>query len=505
MTYHLARVMHWIQNGNVEHYATHIERQVSQPPLSEYVQMQFILLGGADRFANLVQWIFMTGTLAVIFQLGYLLSGNKNIALLSALLAVCVPMGILQSSSTQNDYAVTFFIAGAMLFAYQSYFSKFSALYIIGFSLSVALACLTKGTAYIFLIPVVVFYSVCAIVQLRMQIWKPLLAGIIIFIAINGVFFMRNVQTFQHPLAPDPTLQNAFIGLQPIASNTAKNAAMHFLTPFAEVNKIITTIVEKYHAVIGTDINDPRFNWQFSPQFSTANLYPHEDYATAPMHILFLFLACLWVLFTLRKNKWYVVSYVSVIIVMWLMFSMLLKWQVWHCRLHLPMLIISCPVLAIYIFRLPKLLYRTAIFLFVLVAIPALVYNYSRPLFGSESVFTNSMYDQYFFNQPESKKPFFDMSAVIQRNNMHSVGWAITGDTWEYPMWVLLQDTYRLRMEHIMVNNKTAMYEDSTFVPDGIINTILQPDSVNRIYFHGNAYQTVYENDTWKFMQKVEQ
>lgn len=503
MTYHLGRVMHWIQNGNVNPYATHIVRQVSQPPLSEYFQMHFLLLSGSDRFANLVQWMFMTGAVAVSGRIGLQLTGNIKIARVSMLLAALIPMGILQSSSTQNDMAVSFFILTALLFAIKAATKNFKLQEVLLFSISVSLACLTKGTAYIFLLPVILMYGIQAILKLRLQVWKPLLIGILIFIAINDTFFLRNYSTFHHPLAPDTTLQNAFIGIQPIATNTVKNLAMHFLTPWSAINNVVTSAVVKYHQLIHTDINDPRFSWEFSPPFSASQLYPHEDYATAPFYILFFLIACVYLLFTMRKHSWRISLYALVVISMWLTFSLLLKWQVWHCRLHLPMLLASTPLIAFYLNTCRKSVRSISIIVFIVFALPSIFYNYSRPMIGKDSIFTNSKYDQYFFNQPTNEKPFFDMSAIIQRNNLKNIGWVISGDSWEYPMWVLLNDETHLRMEHILVKNATQKFEDASFIPDGIINKMIAPDSLGRIYYHNAAYQVVYENDPWMFMQKV--
>lgn len=505
MTYHLARVMHWLQNGNVNHYATHIVRQVSQPPLSEYFQMHFILLSGSDRFANLVQWMFMTGAVIASGRIALLLTGNTHIAKLSALLAALIPMGILQSSSTQNDMAVSFFILTALLFAVRAIQNCFNFRDVWLFSTVVALACLTKGTAYVFLLPAIAIYGVIAAVRLRLGIWKPLLTGLVIYFALNSFFLQRNYTTFHHPLAPDTTLQNAFIGIQTIATNLEKNLAMHFLTPWQALNRPVIAVTESYHHMIHTDVNDPRFNWQFSPPFRAAQLYPHEDYATAPLHVLLFCIACIFLLFTLGRHKWELLVFALAIAGMWVAFSMLLKWQVWHCRLHLPILLASTPLVAYFLYACRKYIRIIATGLCILVAAPSVFYNYSRPLFGNNSICTNSRFDQYFFNQPAIEQPFFQMSAIIQRNNLAHIGLLLSGDSWEYPMWMLLGDVEGLQMQHILVKNASGMYEDNNYIPDGIINKIQQPDSLNRIYYHNTAYRIVYENGSWMFMEKVEE
>jgi len=56
MTYHMARVMYWMQHQSVAHYPTHNPRQLDSPPWSSFAIMHLQLLSGGDRFANLVQW-----------------------------------------------------------------------------------------------------------------------------------------------------------------------------------------------------------------------------------------------------------------------------------------------------------------------------------------------------------------------------------------------------------------------------------------------------------------
>ncbi len=125
MTYHIARVMHWMQNKNVNHYPTNIGRQISQPPFAEYVILHLRLFNDNDRLANLVQWIFMCGSIICVSLIARESGGNKTTQLLSAFFAATLPMGILQSTSTQNDYAGSFFIASSVLFLLRYYYEHF--------------------------------------------------------------------------------------------------------------------------------------------------------------------------------------------------------------------------------------------------------------------------------------------------------------------------------------------------------------------------------------------
>src|SRR5262245_61501082 len=63
MTYHMSRVVHWIQNRGVSFYPTHIMYQLFHSPWAEYAILHLQLLSSGDRFANLVQWFSMGGSM----------------------------------------------------------------------------------------------------------------------------------------------------------------------------------------------------------------------------------------------------------------------------------------------------------------------------------------------------------------------------------------------------------------------------------------------------------
>jgi hypothetical protein len=110
MTYHLGRVVHWVQNHSVQHYPTNIQRQLFMPPWAEFAVTHFYVLNGGDRLSNGVQWFCMLGSLTGVSLIAKQLGGSKESQLLAALIAACVPMGILQASSTQTDYVLTLWL-----------------------------------------------------------------------------------------------------------------------------------------------------------------------------------------------------------------------------------------------------------------------------------------------------------------------------------------------------------------------------------------------------------
>ena len=66
LTYHLPRVMHWIQQQSVEHYPADNTCQLEFGPWAAFVVTNLHLLEGNDQWDNLVQW-FAVGRTAYSF------------------------------------------------------------------------------------------------------------------------------------------------------------------------------------------------------------------------------------------------------------------------------------------------------------------------------------------------------------------------------------------------------------------------------------------------------
>jgi hypothetical protein len=104
MMYHLPRVEHWIQNRTVGFYPTSDVRQLYTTPWAEFAILQLRILGGGESSTNWVQWAAMAGSLIGVSLIARQLGAGRTGQLMAASIAVSLPMGILQSVSTQTDY-----------------------------------------------------------------------------------------------------------------------------------------------------------------------------------------------------------------------------------------------------------------------------------------------------------------------------------------------------------------------------------------------------------------
>jgi 4-amino-4-deoxy-L-arabinose transferase-like glycosyltransferase len=507
MTYHLARTMHWLQNKNVEHYPTAVERQVSFPPLAEYWMMHFMCVSGIDKMANLIQWIFFCGTLCAVHQLAGELGASKKGRYLAVFFVATIPMIILQSNSTQNDLVTGFFISTTVLFLILCIKQKFQIRHVMLFAAAVAMACITKGTAYVYLMPVILVFAVSAVIIKKTTAIKIAVISIGIIIFFNGMHWFRNYKTFQSPLGQQYELTNEIITLNGVSSNVIRNIAMHLRLPLEWYNTALNNIVISLHEWIDTDIHAVKYKWFGTPAFIYGTFSLHEDGAGSMLHVMTALLLFVFLVFNIRKTNKLLLLYAAIVLAMFICFCLVLRWQIWHVRLHLPMIILAS-VFSALMFEKIQAKYATILcILLFLYSLPFLFYNYSRPLIGANNIFYKNAYNQYFFTNMKLQQPFFTMSAIIKRNGLQNIGWAVMGDAWEYPMWKLLEEEKPLRMQHILVTNQTAtlLTEQpfASFIPDGIISTSVEPDSLGQMHYKGRDYFLVYSGNGLKFYQDV--
>jgi len=490
MTYHMSRVVHWLQNRSVAHYPTASLRQLELNPWAEFGIAHFQALSGGDRFANLVQWFSMIGSVIGATLVADRLGARQRGQLLAAVLAVSIPMGILQASSTQNDYVVAFWL---LCFAWSGIRLKEEQHmgWAIMAGASLGLALLTKGTAYLYALPFAIwfFWAVARSAPGRAALFG--LGVLFPCLFLNAGHYYRNYTLFSNPLASDTAgYSNETIDAKSVLSNVVRNSAIHLSTPFDEVNTSIEQGIGVLHDLLGVDINDERTTWP-GTTFGVQRIIRHEDYSGNLLHAV-LALITLGLLVgrrSVRSISSAINPYVLCVTGGFLLFCLFLKWQPWNSRLHLPLFVLGAPATGVVLGRLRHQgLALTTAGILIVAAVPWALWNISRPLapppkavidrffYGNSlpaTILTADRIPQYFTNRLSLWRPYLAATNLIKARGARNIGLKLREEDWEYPLWVLLKGEGGKgpRIENIDVHNRSGNIRLGDFRPDLVVIT----------------------------------
>lgn len=489
LTYHLSRVMHWQQNQSMAFYATPIQRQLAFGPMSEIGMLNYQILAGSDRLVNFVQFFAMIGSLVGVSVIAELLGAGVNGQVFAALAAMTVPMGILQATSTQNDYGAGFWSLCVMAFVVAQLKNEFSMALIMLTGGGVGLAINTKATAVIYLAFIGAWYVLGAARRLGTGAWKPMIVIALIAIPILLPQAWRNSRLYGNVLgvAPGPELTgtvNEVASPRLWASNIVRNVADQLATPSQQMNQAIEAIATRAHGLLGIDVNSPLSTWRGSHFRVVFTL--HEDSASNPLALVLVAVAMLALIVGRRAQAW---PAAAAVLGGYLLFNVVLKWQPWNSRLELPLLIMAMPLVGVAasIYAPKRGLTALAIVL-GLASLPYLFANSTRPLLGKESVLLTDRQQQYFYypSVADASASYFAVARTVNEAGCNQVGLVISYDTPEYLSWVTLR-AYQpdVRIEHVLVKNSSGQY-GAAFVPCAIISTTGQ--ARQELDYEGHAY-----------------
>jgi len=496
MTYHMSRVMHWVQNQSISFYPTTILRQLLPAPWAEYAILHLQLLSGSDRYANFVQWfsllISLVGVSAIAAELGAKAQGQWWAAVLCA----SIPMGILQATSTQTDYAVAMwlvcFVYACVLFIKTSTLSSAAVA-----GLALGLACLTKPTAYIFAAPLLVWLGLDSLFKKPAKIWVQLLVIPFAFLLINAGHFYRSYVLTGSPLGQaieqgEYSYDSQLRTVPAVASSVMKNIGLHLETG-TRLDHWVDRSIFHAHRAIGLEVNDSRTTWP-GFDFKVQGLSHHEDYAGNLWHALLILTTAL-AYFLFMKRAQLPTIYFLTLICGFLLFCGYLRWQPWHSRLQLPLFVLWTPFLALVLEKAQQFTIRDFIyvqfpalnkrlpcffkisewvsqvrlgallvFITALASLPFLHDSVTKPLFGSRSVFVTPRAEQYFAANPSLMSSYIDVGRYLNDGHCQRVGLLGFGNDFEYPLWVLInegREANPIRIEHIEVGNITKSLQQN--------------------------------------------
>lgn len=476
MVYHIARIPHWIQNSSIANYPTHILWQLNMNPWAEFALLHLQILAEGDHFANLVQWFSMIGSIigATLIAKQFRLNAKGQIA--TAVLAATLPIGILQGSSTQNDYVMTFWLVCFIYFVLQLTFDL-RLIYTMACGASLGLCFLTKGTGYIFAVPFIAWLIIDGLKRHKLKFLTHLLLIGFIVLSLNLGFYARNIDLYQNILSPLPRMNgttNEIFSFGAFSSNLIQNISLNLTTP----NKY-TALAAQYCtyallAILNLNIADPRICWggMRLNLIENAQFQYHEDFAGNFLHLI---LTGLLILFFIKdkdlKKNHLLWKYLGSIIVGIGLFCLFIKWTPWSTRYHLAGFVLLAPFCATVLLKTRKNRMINTVCVILLVAtIPWIFLNKKRPVLAKENIFNISRQEQYFFFISQFADPYLN-AAKIMPKTCSEIGLTLDDFSLEYPLWIFLKkENPNVRIEHIDVTNPSSKYKLKGFDPCVIID-----------------------------------
>lgn len=491
MTYHMSRVVHWIQNGSVAHYPTYNLPQLFHPPFAEFAIMHLQILSGGDRFANMVQWFSMISSIIGVSLIAKELNASIRGQVFAAVFCATIPMGILQASSTQNDYVVSFWLVCLAYYILLVIKTKNQPdlLFFIGASLGLAL--LTKSSGYLYAFPFMVWFGLVQIRRWHWQSWQPILLTTTIAILLNLNHYLRNLDLFGSVIGTPENFSVEYkievISLPTFLSNLFRNLALHldivrnlglqnFITP---ITGIANKLLLMFHSAIGVNMYDPRITAAYS---GVPGLSFDENIAGNPLHffvILGLLFYCL-LQKKLRKNNLLLIYFLT-IISGFLLLCLLLKIQSYQSRHHLSAFLLFSAVVGVSLSQIPlRKVANSLAILLIVASLPWVFQNKFRPIAAEANIFNLSRIEQYFINRPQLQEPYVQAANFVLSTGCQHVGLSlgkgisVGNEYWEYPFWVLFhQQTKNIRLENVEPQNVSLPlaqnYPHNNFTPCAIV------------------------------------
>lgn len=485
LRYHMSRVVHWTQNRSLAHYPTHSQSQNFFPIWAELTILNLRILRGNDQLANLVQWFSMVGSLIGVSKIASTLGAGRRTQLLASAFVVSIPMGILQSTSTQNDYVTAFWLVCLSHFILISKKRELSVFEWRCLALATGLGMLTKAHFYIYAFPLLLWYFVPRLFQRGLQRTFIEVAGFagLAFIPNSG-FWIRNMLTYGSPLGPDWLVTSTIkFHWNPLMWITAliRQLAINFTSTIPKLNSTIISFVGTVQDLLGDNFE----NFQLVPGWN------HEDLAGNPLHMLTVFFTTFIIIFVRRQARvGLALRYAMIVLSSFFLISIVFNFNIYYIRFHLPFFVLWGGIFGVvaYFSDLKNFAYFAAVLLLVS-SIPWLLLNRTRNVISyqpytslGESVFREPPEYVLLANWNELREPFLNATEAVKSTDCKDVGLKKDSGDIEYPYWWLLEAPQSgIRIEAIDPTAALERYIDPSFSPCAIICSVCD----DRDRFHG--------------------
>ncbi len=499
MTYHLARIVNWEQNCSVFPYATHIERQVTSPVLGAYVNLFVYILGGKhDRMLNLLQCMSFGINALLVYGIVRKLGVGIKLSFLAPVLYMCTPIALAEATTTQVDNFATVWLLAFLYLMLdlmnvdtELEWNRETRSRVVFSALCIALGYLAKPSICF---AVLIFLIWLLMVSVRRRTdWKIILQYLLLSIPVLILTvtpnLLCNVITFgsiSHSSAGERQLVGTW-NPRYMFVNFVKNVTFNLVPAKREAFRpFFKNIIYRIAGILQVDPDDPAISedgrvFEF-PDIPALNC----DVALNMFLSVAVLLAFVWFLLRIRKQKQMIKGFSVYAVSSFLLFCCFLRWEKFINRY----MIAYFALLAIFIVVQVHDMMKTGIVPVCRYGVCTVLVICSLMNFKSEIQYLKDTApfvkpDGYFTYNPDIKDGYISAISKIQSFGSGKIGLVVGQDSFEYPLWSVLQNQ-GYEIKHIMVSNMLGKYEDMDYVPDYIL---VERGREGNMIFHGENYR----------------
>lgn len=515
LTYHMARVVHWIQNGSVAYYPTAIDRQNVMGPGAEYLLLFLQVLSSSDQLANLVQLFAFIVLVISVLHILRLFKGDRRSAGWIMILSVTAPIAIMEASGAKNDLVAAVMTLAVLLSSMRLLLGRIDKMHMREYGLigvCIAGAFLVKPTALLAAGPIL-FVSFCRHLPMMFSssVAKRVAAGtgltLLAIIIVAGPDMARKSANHvsRHEVYPVYPLFSSY------TADRFWNPLRHFShnTPFPDFTVSLARKIGYHGSLITKDV----FNFQ---EDMIGNPFQASAALIAAGASILTWLIVVW----WRPCSTYLFFLSLSPILSWFAFGLVIKDQGWLTRLQMPLFYIL-PLSFVFLqslstknnifsFVFEKILYCTA-FCSLAYALLTATHVSPRPLvlshFWGERP---SRIGAYYANIPVLKTDHNFFLQHVEEQGCMRIGLLFGPDSVDYPLtWRAMQAGIQTRYirEPLYDESGTSIWkfreEDldwpcMLYASYGVIEHVPNRGSQ---YLSVGDYHTYIRNLQWEFEQ----
>jgi hypothetical protein len=413
----------------------------------------------------------------------------------TCMLVVTLPIGLVESITTQNDYTTAFWLSCLASFVLALTRDPTNPWYALGASLAFGLGVLTKVATVLYAAPLLAVAGLWLLKRRGGASGRFAAIAIFaaVFLVLNGPHMLRNDALYGSPISSKYIMKierNEDISVAGTLSNAIRNLALHANSGIPALTHCLNQTLAVLHRLTGEPMNSPATTYHWGRFAFQDKFKVYDSYASCTYHCLLIVAAAMMALSRPRQIAKLFGS-AAMVIVSFVLFCASLKWQYWHTRLHLAYFLLLMPwVAVILVERLPRWVIGViTVGLFVFAGY-CLGKNESRPIL--ERKFWSLPREQQYLvvHDPGLNEPVRQVADAITAMTCRNVGLKLEFDDAEYPLWVMLRNRgFRGRIDHCYVTSSSARLQTGVPVPCVIITpTGTAPAAVTQIYPHIERY-----------------